>query len=268
MINELIKKNIKKPEWILQKSYLWGRSYLKLNKDDVILAFYPKTGSTWVRIFLFNLLSEKSSNEDFTFDQINNIMPNFGAKNFLNEWPFKDTPRFIKTHRNYFNFLYKKNKKILFARHPKDVMISFYHYASAKKQLNFNGEVKDLIYHPLMGLENYMKFYSSWLPHADLVIRYEELRKNPFQEFNKLVDYLNLDFSKEQIEMALEASSIKKTRTAQKQSESFNKDKFSEEFVFARKGMIGDGHDIFDQSPELSNYYSKMVEKYKFDLYD
>ena len=268
MLKKVLLKNINKPKWMIEKSYYWSKSYFGLKEDDVIMAFYPKTGSTWVRIFLYNLLSENKEGDTFTFDEVNNTMPNFGSKNFLSEWPFDGVPRFIKTHRNHYNFLYGKNKIVLFMRHPMDVMISYFHYASAKKQLSFDGDFSDLVMHPLMGLENYMKFYSSWIPKAGLTIKYEDMRRDSLATFNNLVKYLELDFTSEQVKTALEVSSLDKTRKAQKISSDSHQNNFKKGFVFARKGSIGEGQAIFESHPELGKYYKTIKAKYNFNFYE
>ena len=267
MLGKVLLKNIYKPIWMVEKSYYWSKSYFGLKQDDIVMAFYPKTGSTWVRIFLYNLLSQRKSEDSFTFDEVNGTMPNFGAKNFGAVWPFKGVPKFVKTHRNFYKFLYDKNKIVLFIRHPKDVMISYYHYAIAKKELNFNGTFEDLLRHPLMGLESYMKFYASWIPNADLIIKYEDLRKNPNDVFYNLVQFLKLDFTNDQVITALEVSSIDNTRKAQKKSSQSHQSRFKDGFVFARKGNVGDGESIFESSPELEAYYKQLVDKYNFNFY-
>lgn len=253
-----------KISWFLEKSYLWGRGIASISNKDIVMAFYPKTGSTYTRIFLFNLLSGNSSDEVFTFDEVNKVMPEIGNHSFFNKWPFENCPKLIKTHRPYKSF-YKKNKKILFARDPRDVMVSFLHYANAKKVFNFSGNLKDLVYHPEMGLEYYMKFYSSWISRADLIIKYEDLRKTPMESLTKVVNFIGLDYSEEEIAVALEASSLDKTRVAQKSSSDNFKGIFKKGFVFARKGESGEGQNEFDN--ELNDYYKELRRKYSFDLY-
>lgn len=249
------------PVWVAKKSYLWGRSLLTLKNSDVILAFYPKTGSTWVRIFLYNLLS---NDKEFTFDKVNSIMPEFAHPTFFQEWEFENSPKLIKTHRPY-RSIFQNNKVILFGREPRDTMYSYLHYANAKKEFNFSGDLNDLVYHEEMGLEYYMKFYTSWKDRASLFIKYEDMRKNPVETFSKLVAALGIDKSQKEIEEALEKSSLQRTRAAQEKSSEKFTGKFKEGFVFARKGASGEGKKEFDDN--LNSLYKNLREKYSFDLY-
>ncbi|RED96149.1 sulfotransferase domain-containing protein [Marinoscillum furvescens] len=251
------------PIWIGAKAYLWGRSLASLNSDDLIFAFHPKTGSTWVRIFFYNLFRDKSN--DFTFDELNQTMPEFGNKSLFKRWPFQNVPRIIKTHQPYRSF-FKKNKKILFARDPRDTMYSYLHYANAKKAFGFSGDLKDLVYSQEFGLEQYMRFYQSWVDKAELIIKYEELIADQTETFFKLVQTLELPFSREDVIEAVELSSIEKTRKAQEKSEKYFQYGFDNKFIFARKGQAGDG--VAQFSSELNIYYSKLRNQYNFNLYD
>jgi hypothetical protein len=258
----MINKKIYNPSWLVKKTYLWGRSAIMLKKDDVFLAFYPKTGSTWVRIFLYNMLLK---NETFTFDDLNSVMPEFGHPSFFDKWKFNGVPKLIKTH-SPFRSLFTKNRVILFGREPRDTMISFLHYANAKKEIDFSGNLHDLVFHPEIGMESYMKFYTSWNEKATLFIKYEELKRNPFETFKKLLSTLDIVCTEEEIKAALAKSSLEKTREAQEQSSEEFQKTFKDGFLFARKGQSGNGKSYFDD--ELNAYYKELREKYNFNLYD
>ena len=236
------------PSWIAKKLFLWGVSVRRLESNHVICAFYPKTGSTWVRIFMYNLLSaeQKQKDEGFNFDEVDSSMPEWGHVSFLHQWPFQNCPCLIKSHRPY-NWFFRKNRVALFIREPRDVMVSYWHYAKAKKELNFEGSLKDLVYDPEKGLRNYMSFYRSWKDRAGILIRYEDLRANPHETFKRFIDFIGVDATSQQIQQALEASSLEKTRTAQEQSSSKFRSTFKGEYAFARKGSTGEGMMQFDE---------------------
>lgn len=254
------------PCWIVSKAYLWGRSYVRLSSDDVVMAFYPKTGSTWVRIFFYNLLTqcEEDSGEKFTFDDVNFSMPEFGNENFLKDWSF-NCPCLVKTHRPYNSVFHRNEKVLLFVREPRDVMVSFLHYAKAKKELRFSGDLSDLVHHPEMGLKYYMKFVKSWEPRAKEIIKYEDLRGEPQMAFRRVVNAVGLDVTDDQIMQALESSSLSETRRAQEQSSQGFRTKFNEGFTFARKGSSGEGETQFDHA--LNGYYEQLRSEFNFNLY-
>lgn len=219
-----------------------------------------------MRIFMYNLLTadQKKSDEGFVFDEVDFSMPEWGHPSFRNPWPFKNCPCLIKTHRPY-NWLFRKNRVALFIREPRDVMVSYWHYAKAKKELNFTGSLKDLVYHPEKGLRSYMTFFNSWKDRAGIIICYEDLREHPTATFRRLLDYIGVDASERQILSALEASSLEKTRAAQEKSSRKFRDTFKEEFAFARRGATGEGAALFDE--ELNDYYLKLRKEFQFDSY-
>jgi hypothetical protein len=263
-MNSILKKTVSKPGWAASKALLWGRSAVRMKADDIILAFYPKTGSTWVRIFLFHLLNDTDASGEFSFEDINQVMPEFANPSFFCAWPFPDLPRLVKTHRPR-NPILARNRTVLFAREPRDTMISFLHYANAKTGFGFQGDLKDLVLHPEMGLDAYFHFYQSWLPHAQLVLRYEDLRSDPQRSFRQLVDFIGYDASDVEIDAALNASSLERTRAAQARSSDAFTGKFKEGFVFARSGRTGEGQSVF--TDELEEILYEKRQQYGFTLY-
>ncbi|QZH74927.1 MAG: sulfotransferase domain-containing protein [Erythrobacter sp.] len=265
-MNPQIARAIRNPVWAAEKAWLWGRSIAGLRASDKVFAFYPKTGSTWVRIFFYNLLAAREMGRagDFSFDAVDASMPEFANPSFFKPWPFRSSDRILKTHRPY-NRVWAGRPSVLFTREPRDTMVSFLHYANAKKEFGFAGDLNDLVRHPEFGLDSYMRFYTSWKPHAGLIIRYEDLRAEPLQEFTRIVGHIGIDADLAEITSALEASTLERTRKAQEQSSEQFRSKFKDGFVFARKGASGEGQEAFDE--ELEAYYLERRAAWGFDLY-
>lgn len=251
--------------WVLSKTYLHGRSCLNMNKNDVVLALFPKTGSTWVRYFLYNLLClEEKGDAEVSIDEMNEVMPEYAHPTLFKKWPFNSSPRIIKTHRSR-NRLLSNRPTVLVVRDPRDVAVSFYHYAQASKNIGFDGSLKEFIRHPTRGLESFFSQFNSWRDQAELVLRYEDLKEDPVLHFTKLVNYLEIPASREHIELAVERSSMDRMREAQENSSAF-KDKFSEGFVFARSGASRQWEGLFDA--EDIQYWESLKVANNFDLYD
>ncbi len=262
-----LKKALTKPLWAGEKAYLWGRSIAGLRKTDRVMAFYPKTGSTWVRIFLYNYLAQQENKLSgaFDFDAVDAAMPEFANPSFFKPWPFASAPRLIKTHRPYQSF-WKNRPTILFIREPRDTTVSFLHYANAKKEFGFEGGLDALMAHPELGLDRYFEFYMSWIPKADLIIRYEDMRKQPNVEFAKILRHMDIEPTEEDLAAALDASTMEKTREAQSRSSESFQSKFKEGFVFARKGESGEGKSLFTDAQEA--YFQQRRAHWGFDYYD
>ena len=85
--------------------------------DDTFLVSYPKSGNTWVRFLLANLIHP---NEKVSFSNINRLLPAPGvlSKRFLRTLP---RPRILKSHEP-FDARFKK--VIYLVRDPRDVAVS------------------------------------------------------------------------------------------------------------------------------------------------
>ncbi len=257
------RRKLTRPAYVLEKLALYGRSRLAMDRDDVLMAFYPKTGSTWVRFFLYNLLTGSASAA--TFDEVNAAMPEYGHRSLFAPWPFAASPRLVKTHLPHSPLLFGPHRAILTVRDPRDIMVSLYHYAKAKRTLDLEGSIHDLIYDDEMGMEPFFKHYASWAPRAELVTRYEDLKATPVESFGALCDACGIPSDPERIETALEKSSLQRMRDAQKESpESFKNHDPS--FVFARKGTAGQWPEHFDD--RALAYYHHLCDTYGFHLYD
>ncbi len=257
------RRKLTRPAYVVEKLALYGRSRLTMDRRDVLMAFYPKTGSTWVRFFLYNMLSGEDAAA--SFDEVNAAMPEYGNPSMFTPWAFSPRPRLVKTHLPHSSLLFATHPTMLTVRDPRDIMVSLYHYAQAKRTLEFEGGIDDLIYDEEMGLEPFFKHFASWKPRAGLVTRYEDLKGKPIEAFGGICDFCGIEGDAAAIEAALEKSSMQRMRDAQKAStESFKN--HDPAFVFARKGTAGQWQDHFDD--RALAYYGELCDRYGFDLYD
>jgi hypothetical protein len=204
----------------------------------VWLASYPKSGNTWVRLFLSNLLS---SEKDFSINNNNisqfplrshfkNITDNVNdqgefakhcvrAQEIINQ---DNKLKFLKTHNAFWNwgggdytFTDKKNTLgvIYIARDPRNVITSvlnYYHKESYNHALEFmienkvlGGDNSEIGLPTIVG--SWSNHYKSWKKFNKnyLIIKYENLLKDPLNEFFKITNYLenisNIKFEKNEI---------------------------------------------------------------------
>ena len=96
--------------------------------DDTFLVSYPKSGNTWVRFLLANLLYP---NEAVGFANINRLLPAPGVspRRFLKSLP---RPRILKSHEP---FDVRFRKVIYLVRDPRDVAVSEYHFDLKKRYI-------------------------------------------------------------------------------------------------------------------------------------
>lgn len=253
-----------KVNWYFSKCYLWGRSLLHTSKEDQLLVGYPKTGSTWIRYFLYSLLSQKVDDVELNIDAMNDAMPEFANSSFFNEWEFRECSRIVKTHQKCIS-PFRKNRSALIVRDPRDIVVSYYYYVSGLRASSFEGSVADVLRHPQMGAEAFFKHYATWRDHAGLVLRYEDLKDDPFVGFSKLAKFLGIERDGNEVQSAIEEANFSNMRVAQQKSDKL-KAEFKEGHQFIRVGKKAQWRDLFSEAD--IQYYESLKAKYSFDLYD
>jgi estrone sulfotransferase len=255
---------INKARWAADRSRLWSRSAINLTESDRLLVSFPKAGSTWVRYFLCEILCQRSDQENMSMDVTNRLMPEFAHSSLFLPWLFKESPRIIKTHQKH-NFVFGKKAAALIVRDPRDIAVSYYHYATGSKDYNFEGSVSDILRHPRMGAEACLSHYASWRNYAQLILKYEEIKSATLEQFSKLLDFYGIERSDAEIQQAIQASDFSAMKKAQAKSKAL-KAEFKEGYEFVRSGKRAQWKELF--SDEDLAYYKALRVKYDFNLYE
>ena len=174
---------------IVRKFILYGQGVAGLRDSDVVLSSFPRSGSTWIRFILCNLISLLEwDGRQVNFELLNETMVAFGNSNLLSPWPVRSIPRIVKTHRAY-SPLFRRNRSIGVIRDPRDVMVSYYHFRRDRLGL-FQGTFPEFIRDRRHGLEGWFRHYSSWRDRWTLVLAYECLRRDVYSEVSKILHLL------------------------------------------------------------------------------
>lgn len=259
-----LSKAIKNPLWGFEKAYFIARSFLLLKEHHLILASFPKTGSTWIRYFLYCLLKQNMTGLKPTIDGMNEAMPEYAHPSFFCSWKFSECPPIIKTHRPC-QKIFRNHKSALVVRDPRDITVSFYHHMSGIKKNPYKGTPKGLLRHPEMGLEAFFKHFHSWRNHAGLILRYEDLKNDPFEEFGKLSDYFGITNDADRIASAVKEADFSAMTKAQENSSRL-KEGYVEGHKFVRSGKQAQWIDVFDADD--IEYFNDLKKQYNFLLYE
>ena len=117
---------------------------LAVRSDDTFLISYPKSGNTWTRFLLANLVySDKSPD----FGNIDQLIPGPEgmSKREFNRLP---SPRFIRTH-SWFDPKYKH--VIYIVRDPRDMIVSQFHYHRKRKVIDDDCSIDAFVTSFLLG---------------------------------------------------------------------------------------------------------------------
>jgi hypothetical protein len=185
-----------------------GRNLVVL-PDDVFIVSYPKSGNTWTRFLIGNLIHPQSPAD---FSNINLIIPDPEglSKRKLARMP---RPRYIKSHQ-YFDPRYPK--VIYVVRDPRDVALSQYHFHRKRKLLQDGASVEHFVSRFVAGktspYASWGENVASWMATRSgcpgfLLLRYEDMIENITRELAKVADFLGLKASEELLIHAVARSS-------------------------------------------------------------
>jgi len=248
------------------KAIRYAQGLLGLRRDDILLASFPRSGSTWIRFFLCNLISlREMGGREVDFPLLDATMVELGVDDLRRPWSHETIPRVVKTHRPYASFLARPSHKILVIRDPRDTVVSRYWYERGQSRLRFQGELPAFLRHRVFGLAAWFRHYRSWVPRADLILPYESLVESPGDGLRTLLDFLEVDVEEAIIDQALERSRFRNVRKVESSKGHSHAGRFGKDFKFARRGGTGGWREHF--STQDLDYYSRLHERFRVEVY-
>lgn len=209
---------------------------------------YPRSGNTWIRYLLANLLCPS---EEWTIVNIGRIIPDIHEA--VHEDPIESEPRIIKSHRLYDASC---RKVIYLYRDGRDVSVSLFEFLVKLRgyQSNFQTFLSEMLDGKLE-FGSWQNHVTSWMNQRDqlqlLPICYEELCQNTGFELDRLGAFIGTTWSDDSLRHAISAS------TLTKQSKDFRKYKreshWERGFQGGVRGGPGAWKDVF--TPELQQLF-------------
>jgi Sulfotransferase domain len=219
--------------------------------DDIFLVSFPKSGNTWMRFLLGNLINPDKS---VGFVDIESVVPDIAGTPRADFRKLK-RPRLIKSH-DCFDPRYRR--VIYVIRDPRDVAVSLYYYAKKVKNIDDSFSLEAFVKRMLVPGRSYNGTWGehagSWLVNAMniaefsfqknggsfhsagsdyrarieagarrgrrelILVRYEDLLQDTQAELYRIAKFLGVDASPERIGLAVErstADSMRKLESAQ-----------------------------------------------------
>jgi len=212
-----------------------GRN-LTVFHDDVFLVSYPRSGNTWSRFLIGNLIYP---DDPVTFANIESRFPEiyFNPDRVMRRLP---RPRILKSHEC---FQPQYRRVIYILRDPRDIAVSFYHHNVKAGNLPDDYPMEDFI--PRFIAAEFDNKWGSWGDHVTswlalrqnqptfLLLRYEDMKQDPERELARVASYLErcsfgkIDVTPAKLKRAVELSSPERMRALEK--------KQAREWVLTRK---------------------------------
>jgi hypothetical protein len=195
----------------LRKPLLWLR-HRGFRPEDIFLGSYPRSGTTWSRFVIFEILTGSEGG----FDEVNGTLHGVGnAATGAKLLP--GGGRFLATHERYHQ---EYHKAIYLVRDVRNVILSEFAYTTALEF--FHGDLDKFIDTFLRKKVNpfgpWQEHVASWLdsPIADtpnlLLVHFEDLRREPLEGFTRIAKFLGINPDLALIQRAIEHNSLDKMK--------------------------------------------------------
>ncbi|CAN8000500.1 unnamed protein product [Ixodes hexagonus] len=167
-------------------------------QDDIFIAGYPKTGTTWTQYILWNIFNGGVPPQSATeFGQKMPLLEHAGAEVVINTHPHR--PWSIKTHLPLTMLRYSERAKYVYiARNPYDCCVSYYHHTRAFPAYLYEDGSFDQFFDMFVeGRGKYGDYFDhllSWYEHRRdpnvLFVTYEGLRTDTESWVLKIADFV------------------------------------------------------------------------------
>jgi hypothetical protein len=219
-----------------------GRSLVIL-PDDVFLVSFPKSGNTWTRFLLANLVYPEQL---ASFANIHRLIPDPSAT-IKRDFDRVRRPRIIKSHEC---FDPRYPRVIYIVRDPRDVAVSQYHYHRKLKKIDDEYAIERFVARFLAGETcphgSWGQNVATWLATREgdprfLLLRYEDMVSDTSHELGRIAAFLKIATGPNQIAQAVERSSagrMRKLEQAQSDDCGLTKDS-RKDLSFVRSASAG-----------------------------
>ena len=165
---------------------------------------------------------------------------------------------------------------VYLVRNPLDVAVSFADYAARSLDITIENMCRTdwTLARVMDGLSGQLPqrqltwsgHVRSWTrsPNRICLLRYEDMKLNPFDTFNRAVDFLGLEKAPEQVEMALDCCRFEVLKNLENKGEFSVKHRWGD--TFFRKGVVGDWqtHMTPAQAGKIIRHHRKVMTEFGY----
>ncbi|MEA2485202.1 MAG: hypothetical protein QOD46_313 [Actinomycetota bacterium] len=256
---------------ILRRPAVWAR-HRGIQRHDVMLASYPRSGTTWMRFLLGQALSGQSSE----FKAIRGIVPYVGGQR--NAMPvLPDGAKLMYSH----DLLSKDvtDRAIYVVRDVRDVALS--EFAWQKRIGVYEGELDPFIRDFVSGRGNP---FGSWGAHVDAwvrperiaadrlkLVKFEDLKHDAAGVLASVLTFLNVSLPESEIANVVESNSVEMMRQKEDRAPegSFKKRVVKRNVRFVNAGSVGKWQKSLDPSQErlIEEAFGPQMQRLDYALH-
>ena len=233
--------------------------------DDIFLVSYPRSGNTWMRVILTELIYGKIID---SLAEVEKYIPDLHFKP-KNKDVIQSDYHIIKSHDpNNYRFSTFNYKKIIYLiRDPRDVVLSHFRYSVGRgNNRSFDDFLVDWV-NGRIWPTSWQEHVNSWVGNSTtendfkmLIIRYEDLKINTFEIISKVNNFSGLQKSNDDILSSISNASLDKMKT--KEEKGLRKGEDNETMQFIGKGKSGNWKNSLSPAQiDLIYEYAKIPMK-------
>ncbi len=210
---------------VLSGRQLAGRG-VTVFPDDVFLVSYPRSGNTWTRFLLGNLIDQDIP---VTFSNVESRVPEIYFNSDLAIRRLQ-RPRMLKSHEC---FQPHYPRVIYIVRDPRDVAVSFYHHNVKARNIPDDYPMASFVPRFIAG--EFDRRFGSWRDNVMswtvlrkddprfLLLRYEDMKRDTAAVLAEVVEFLDrcgfrkINSDPQALQRTIELSSAEKMRALEKQ---------------------------------------------------
>lgn len=241
---------------------------------DVVVASYPKSGTTWMQEIMDFILQEGDVEKSLRAPCFIKVPFLEMAKTSLELANTMPSPRLLKIHLPVHLVppsFWEKNTKIVYvARNPKDCMVSYYYFQKSDQTLPDPGPFENYFSVFLSGNVSWGSWFDhviGWWKakdrHQILYIFYEDMIEDPQREIRKVMTFLEKDLSDEVLQKILQHTSFESMKKNPMVNFSVLPNSVIDQSIspFMRKGKVGDwkNHFLVSQNILFDEEYEKRM---------
>ncbi|WP_420126681.1 sulfotransferase domain-containing protein [Longimicrobium sp.] len=224
------------------------------SEDDIFIVTYPKSGTTWLQMIVYQLTTDGEMN----FAHIEDVSPFLEIAMIPRGQKIQDlpaTPRVVKSHLSYHEIPKGPGRYIYGVRNGLDVGVS-YHYHARKYLPGLGNSTNEFFGRFAAGGVPYGSWFdhvSGWLRNKDhlnvLVVTYEELSADLESAVKRIADFCGITIDPAAMPRILERCSFAFMR---EHDEKFSFERMrpkppaAPETAFIRQGKVGGWREELD----------------------
>lgn len=172
------------------------RRWRRPREADCYLLSYPKTGRTWVRVMMGQLLARHFGHGQLAQVELGARMPRYAGVPHIvakhDGTPQKKTAAEIDPDRSE----YRDCRVILLVRDLRDTVVSNY-FQVTRREIRYSGDISSYVRWPRGSFDGMLRYYNVWaeqrrVPQAFLLVRYEDLHEDAPRQLRRIAEFLQL----------------------------------------------------------------------------